>query len=95
MTAFFGVPNGSWNWIGIEPGIYKSSSHATRYFCSNCGTPMAYESTKFPDEMHFYAAALTDPDSVRPTEHYHYQEKLAWLHLSDDLPKHSGSSASD
>lgn len=91
VTAFFGVPNGSWSWIGQKPGEYKHTAHATRYFCTSCGTPMAYASTRWPDEIHFYACALTDPDSFTPNEHFHYSERLSWLHIDDDLKKHNRS----
>ena len=91
VTAFFGVPNGSWRWTGETPNTYQHTEHATRYFCAKCGTPMAYFSARWPDEIHFYAAALTDPESFKPNEHFHYGERLSWLNLTDDLPKHNSS----
>ena len=49
---------------------------------------MAYASTKFPGEIHFYAAGLDDPSKFTPRNHFHYSEHLDWLPLHDDLPKH-------
>ncbi|MBX2838910.1 MAG: GFA family protein, partial [Gammaproteobacteria bacterium] len=91
VTAFFGVPNGSWSWSGVTPGEYAHSGHATRYFCKTCGTPLAYASTRWPNEIHFYAASLVDPTSFTPKQHFHYGERLPWLRLEDDLPKHHSS----
>ena len=88
VTAFMGVPHGAWSWTGDPAAEYASSDHAVRSFCATCGTPMAYASTRFPDEIHFYAASLDDPAAFHPTAHFHYGERLAWLHLTDDLPKH-------
>jgi len=53
---------------------------------------MAYSSTRHPDEIHFYAAALVDPENFKPKEHFHYEERLSWLNMTDDLRKHIGSS---
>ncbi len=88
MTTFFALNNGNWRWTGDEPGEYRSSAKAKRYFCKTCGTPMAYWHEKFDYETHFYAASLEDPSGFEPTQHFHYDERLPWLHLSDDLKKH-------
>ncbi len=88
VTAFFGVADGKWSWTGKEPATYQASDHATRYFCDTCGTPMAYRSTRYPNEIHFYAASLDDPRAFTPKNHFHYGERLTWMTLHDDLPKH-------
>lgn len=92
VTAFFGVPNGLWSWSGEAPGIYNHSALATRYFCNKCGTPMAYASIRYPGEIHFYAASLLDPEQFEPNEHFHHGERLSWLNITDNLPKHHVSS---
>lgn len=94
VTAFFGVPNGAWAWTGDAPGVFERG-HASRYFCGSCGTPMAYASTRWPDEIHFYAAHLDNPQDFKPTQHFHYAERLKWLHLKDDLIKHASSADED
>lgn len=88
VTAFFGVENGQWSWTGVAPAVFASTPGARRYFCATCGTPMAYAHEKFPHEMHFYAASLDDPADFTPTQHFHYDERLVWLALDDDLKKH-------
>ena len=90
VTAFFGVPNAAFEWRG-EPATFQASDHATRYFCPKCGTPMAYASTRWPDEIHFYAAALENPQDFEPSAHFHHGERLSWLELDDGLLKHEGS----
>lgn len=87
MTTFFGVGDGGWSWTGDAPRSYASSDHATRMFCGRCGTPMAYRSKRYPDEIHFYAATLDDPQDFAPERHYHHGEHLPWLPLTDDLPR--------
>lgn len=86
MTTWIGQENGMWQLNGLTPKTFQSSAGVTRGSCPACGTPMFYRSTDYPNETHFYASLLDDPDKVTPGEHYHADEALAWLHLSDGLP---------
>jgi len=90
-TAFFGVRDGAWEWAGVKPGLYKSTSGVRRYFCKTCGTPMAYKADKFPGEIHFYTSALRDPAGFGPTGHVHAAERLHWFDVADDLPRWKGT----
>lgn len=85
MTTWIGQENGTWAFLGTEPVHFQSSEGNQRGFCPSCGSPMFYRSDRYPNETHFYAALLTDPDAVIPTAHFHSDEKLSWLHLNDGL----------
>jgi hypothetical protein len=87
MTSFFAIADGSWEWTGAAPQLYRSSAQAERYFCGTCGSQMAYRHATLPDEMHFYAASLDDPRIFSPTAHDFWAEHLPWLHLGDHLPR--------
>ena len=87
FTSFIGVRDGKWRWTGRVPQQYESSPGVHRSFCSRCGTQMAYQAARYPGEIHFYAATLTDPDHFKPTAHVHTDEQLSWVHLADDLPR--------
>ena len=89
LTAFMGVPNGKWEWTGEQPATYSSSPGVTRSFCPTCGSPVAYQTVDLPNEIHFYAALLHDPSAFRPQFHFHWNEHLAWLKISDNLEKRS------
>lgn len=91
FTTFVGVKDGRWRWTGEEPAVFRSSAGVERLFCAKCGTPMAYRADHWPGEIHFYAAAHTDPGALTPTAHVHAAERLPWIHLADDLPQHSGT----
>jgi hypothetical protein len=58
-------------------------------FCSNCGTPMAYESDKYPGEINLYLASLEDPSTPTPQFHVHCAEKLSWIVIADELAHHA------
>ena len=87
VTAFMGVPDGAWRWTGAQPAVYTSSPGVTRRFCPTCGAQVSYQSVDRPGEIHFYAALLDDPENFAPTAHYHYDEHLPWLAITDDLRK--------
>ena len=87
VTVFMGVPRSAYHYTGLEPGMYESSRGVRRHFCKNCGTPMAFDADRYPDEIHFYVASLDDPESLAPEFHCHYDERLSWLEISDDLKK--------
>lgn len=88
FTTFFGVPRDACRFTGSEPGVYRSSDGVRRLFCVHCGSPMAYESDRYPREIHLYAATLENPDDVSPQFHVYWAEKLPWVALDDGLPRH-------
>jgi hypothetical protein len=88
MTSFFGVPRDAVIWHG-KMSIYRSSEKVRRGFCPACGSQMFYETEDLPQETHLYAASLDGPAAYHPTAHYHWDERLPWLHVSDDLEKRS------
>ena len=97
FTTFFGVPNGAYRFTGKTPKVYQSSPGVRRHFCGTCGSPIAYEADKFPDEIHFYAAGLEDPRDFRPQGHVHCAEMLPWVKLNDGLPRylHGGGAGAE
>lgn len=90
FTTFMGVPNGQWKWTGDTPSVYVSSPGVRRSFCSTCGAPVAFEADRFPDEIHFYAALLDNHDDFEPQSHVNWDERVAWVDLSDTLPRKPG-----
>lgn len=46
---------------------------------------MFYDSLAYPDETHFYAALLADPNGVVPTDVYFAEEKLDWIDIPAGL----------
>lgn len=85
FASFFGIADGQWRWTAAPPATYNSSAGVWRDFCPACGTQMAYRATRFPGEVHFYAATLDDPSAYAPTVHVHWDEHVPWLHLDDGL----------
>lgn len=91
FTSFFGVPRASVRWQGGLKTHPTSKGRVQRMFCATCGTQMTYQYDGWPDETHLYAATLDDPATFKPQAHFHFAERLPWVHITDDLPKYPGS----
>ena len=91
FTSFFGVPRNSVTWKGTLGSMATSNGKVVRKFCTSCGTQMTYQFEGWPDETHLYAATMDEPSQFEPKAHFHYAEKLPWVHISDTLPKYPGS----
>jgi hypothetical protein len=86
FTTWAGFPTGHWSLDGAALVTFDSSPGTTRGFCGRCGSPLFYQSSRWPDERHIYVALLDRPEAITPTLHYHAGERLAFIHLADGLP---------
>lgn len=91
MTSFLGVDRDKAKFSGEATKVYESSPGVRRHFCGDCGSPVAYDADAYAHEIHFYLAALEDPEKFEPRSHVFAAEQLPWLHLGDDLPKFQGN----
>jgi len=66
---------------------FKSSPAAVRSFCSRCGTPLFFQSTRWPGEVHVTMATLEYADGLEPQGHAYWADHVPWAHLGDDLPR--------
>lgn len=90
VVAWMGYTPDTVRWTGVRK-MRQSSAIATRGFCGECGTPLSFESSRWPGELHLYAVSLDDPSDYEPDLHCYVGERLGWLHIEDDLPKHEGT----
>ncbi len=70
-------------WTRGEPKWFQSSNAARRAFCSDCGTPLAYE-TRFGLEL--AVGAFDQPDRVAPHIQVNLNDKLACYDGLSTLP---------
>lgn len=92
FTTFMGVPYARFRFAGAVPETYVSSPGVRRRFCATCGTPVAYEADRYPEEIHLYAASLDDVADFQPQFHVHVAEAVPWVELADKLKRfaHNG-----
>src|SRR5690554_4750493 len=71
---------------GAQPTWYISSPGTRRGFCPHCGSPIFFESDRWPGETHVARALFADPLDREPSAHVFYDAHVAWLDVSDSLP---------
>jgi hypothetical protein len=84
-AAFFNLRKSEVRWTAGEPHWYASSRIARRGFCSNCGTPLAFEygDSEFMD---LSVGSLDHPELLHPTLHFAIECRIAPWHADDGLP---------
>lgn len=68
-----------------DPKSFATSSGVKRSWCETCGTPLTYQSVRWPGEIHFHIAAFDHPETIEPHFHGYTKEQLPWLNIVDDL----------
>lgn len=58
---------------------YHSSPEATRSFCGRCGSPMFFESTRWPGEVHVALAHFTSPLDREPDKNAFAADRAHWI----------------
>jgi hypothetical protein len=72
-----------------EPAKRPSSDFGERWFCKDCGTPLAMLVTHQPDTIDFPIVTLDDPNVIAPGFHIWIKGQVAWFDTADTLPRHS------
>ena len=87
-STFVGVRSGGFAFVAGTPAAYESSPQVLRMFCGACGTPLTYEAAVYPGEVHIMAGTLDHPEGLAPERHVFVHERMPWLAIGDDLPRH-------
>jgi len=88
IVAWATVSAASLTWSGTPPRIYRSSPKATRAFCGECGSPLAFRSDAEPDRLDLAIAAFDRADLLAPDQHIWVSSRLPWFDTADRLPRH-------
>ena len=86
FVAWFSVARSQFRLTG-EPTRFRSSPKATRSFCPECGTQIAFELEGAGDEIDVTTCSLDEPERVAPADHTRTSSRLAWVKLADGLPQ--------
>jgi hypothetical protein len=86
VTCFVNFPRDRVVFRG-ERTTHRSSPGVTRSHCARCGTPIAYETVKRPDEIDLYLGAFDAPEAFEPQGHAFFEEHIPWFDTKDELPR--------
>jgi hypothetical protein len=74
---------------------YESSPGAMRSFCAKCGSPLFFESERWPGEVHVARAAIPGELDREPQVHAFFSDRADWMTMHDDLPKRGGPTGTE
>jgi hypothetical protein len=89
LATFVGVLHKNFRFTAGAPNTYASSPGVSRSFCGACGSPIAYEAERLPDEIHLFHGTLDDPSHLAPAAHVFTEEQVSWFEVHDDLPRYA------
>jgi hypothetical protein len=70
------------------PAVYRSSEHAQRSFCPQCGTGLFYiNEVVLPGLVDIQTATFDDPDAFPAMAHIQAAEEIGWMTTAQDLPR--------
>ena len=70
-----------------RPRAFKSSKPVRRTFCPTCGTPLTYDSTRWPRTIDVTTVSLDKPERFPPTHHSYVSHDIAWFRSAGRLPR--------
>jgi hypothetical protein len=95
VAAYAGFNARDFRFISGKPACHESSTGVQRRFCPRCGTPLTYESVRWPGEVHLLIGSADDLKILRPQMHVYTEHQVHWLEIDDDLPRRVGTPEDD
>ena len=91
FVTWFGVASESFRLSGREHlKWHVCSEDSKRGFCGNCGSPLLFMSTRWPDEIHVARASLPGKVDIKPIAHIFFDRHVSWFPFEDALPRLGG-----
>ena len=69
---------------------FESSEGGYRAFCPSCGTHILVHGQTGDDTLAFPAGTLDGDPDITIIGHMFVADKVGWLQINDDLPRHDG-----
>jgi len=85
FASFADVNRENFSWTRGQPGTFRSSSIADRYFCAACGTPLGFGAIDGP-RIEIMTGTFDRPDRVVPTQQFGSESRLGWVVAIANLP---------
>ena len=91
VAAFAAFEDGALAVLPKEGPTAPGGPGAYRRFCPTCGSATTARYDYLPGQIYVPIGLFDDPDAFAPKMHSHVDEAVTWLHISDDLPRETGS----
>lgn len=92
VATFVGFDAAGFGFTADLPNAFESSPGVVRQFCGKCGSPVSYQSDRYPGEIHVYVGVMDDPSHYAPQAHVYFDEHVAWFDTADSLKRHGRTS---
>ena len=69
---------------------FESSPGVRRSFCSDCGSPLTYNSNRYESYVQIYIGSFDKPERLAPRVHVNCAERISWFKANDQLPQFIG-----
>ena len=94
FVTWFAVPNDRFALTAGADHLerFASSDHGTRSFCRRCGSTLFCESTRHPEYIDIVLANMDAAIDRLPEGHFYFDDRAAWVHVDDALPRRGGES---
>lgn len=86
MAAFAAFPEDAVT-LSSEAALAATPQGVKRWFCSQCGSPLAASFDYLPGQIYVPIGVLDQAAALPPELHSHDTERLPWLHIDDDLER--------
>jgi hypothetical protein len=73
-------------WIAGTPTAYASSALGRRWFCPDCGTPLAFQEMGETPSWGVTLGSLDDPAALVPRQHAWIGGRIPWHVIDETLP---------
>ena len=91
VMAFASVPRADFLLEKGQLACRRSSESGERWFCGDCGSPIAMIVDYAPDEIDFTVVTLDDSIDLPPRFHIWRESRIGWFDTVDALPRHERS----
>jgi hypothetical protein len=87
FVTWITFPVAKFTWTKGKPSVLKSTEKATRYYCSQCGSHMAF-TVDGAKELDVTVGSLDHAETVKPNYHIFSDTRMPWMDIGDSLPRY-------
>lgn len=85
FAALAGAPKADFAWTKGDPGVFASSSLASRAYCRDCGTPLTFAYDRAEARMYVTIGSLDHPEAAPIANQCGTESRLSWVKFCKDV----------